>query len=241
MRFLVFVLCFVVASLSPAQAPSEPAEGTGSVLRSVRPDLAIVIEKHETGADMVQIRMLAEDYPRELLERQIHELARQLNSNARGLAIAAEDLGGESLVFLTATFATNGLIDRDQGVLRIQPILRAFAGAPEPHTVQGLMIAFQNEEPTPQMLQSYRLPGVVEAQANATAHPKGIEYRVRLISQDPEKIVFPEKLDAPPPATATIAPGPNPMLILGLFGVAAVALAGLVYLALLRAGRRVRT
>lgn len=215
------------------------AGAQSSLFSTVRPDVIVIVREHETTAEMVQVTVLKEGYPPNLLKGQIDRLASYLGATARGIQISSPNLGTKQKVsFLRADFATNGLIDRELGLVRLGPIVRAFAGAPDPYTVTGLKIAFENERTTKKMHRKLPIPEVLDLEGRASTTPPGIEYQVKLITQDPEKIDIPDEYKAPAnqPASSEPSSTPNRALLVGLFVLAGVALGALVYLALLRTG-----
>lgn len=203
-----------------------------------KPDVTIVVREHSIGADMFEITMSRSDYPADLLRSQVSEMGRLLSSPPRGLAIGEVKLdpANPSLTFLKARFAVDGVIDRPGGVLRLEPVLKAFAGAPEPYTVHGLLILFDGERPNPSTVKSHRSDSV-EGEGTFTASPPLIEYRVRLKSQDPSKIAFPEKVpEQRPVQNPSDEKTGTPVLFWSAVVVAGLAAGALVYLALLRGG-----
>ena len=213
------------------------AQTKDSLFSTVRSDVTIVVTEHSTSADMVEVTMLNEDYPPDLLKRQIENIGKFLGAGIRfGEPVGKVALSdGTKLSFVKAKFATDGLIDRRAGVLRVEPLVKAFTGAPEPYTVQGLSITFDGELPSPDTVRSFEVPGVLVAEGRVSSAPAGVEYRVKLLAQDPDKINFPEKLPGGHSSTAAGESAPDrSTLILILFIVAGVAAAALVYLALLR-------
>jgi hypothetical protein len=216
------------------------AQERASLFSTVRADVTVVVSEHSTSADMVEITMLNPEYPADLLKKQAEAIGQYLGTGVR----FSEPVGpiqlsdGTKFTFIKAKFATDGLIDRKAGVLRLEPILKAFAGAPEPYTVNGFAITFDAELPQATTVREFNIPGVLEAEGRVSTAPAGIEYRVRLLNQDPSRIKFPERLDPQtgrPEGETADAPDRRG-LIIGLFVVAGVAVAALVYLALLRPG-----
>jgi hypothetical protein len=232
--FLLLLLC-LFASLGLSQ---ETSYG-GRAMQA-----AIVVKEHTTGADFVTITMLEPEYPPDLLRRQVEQVGRELGGEARGIQVFRYELEPDdpNMAFLKVTFAVDGLIDREKQILRVQPLLRAFAGAPEPYTVTGLTIIFDGERPAAHTPRDVRSEAVV-ATAGFNDDPPlvGIEYRVQLLSQDPEAIVFPERADVEPPRPVPVAQPPGiPWIVWPLIIVAALAVGPLVYFALLRAGKKPR-
>lgn len=211
----------------------------GNLFSTVRPDVMVIVTEHPTSAEIVQVTILNGEYPVDLLKEQLARLGTYLNTNVRGVQIKKPALGTKAnLSFLRAEFATDGLIDRSKGIVRLGPLVKAFAGAPEPFTVKGMKVAFEGERTTKKMLRAYPKPGVVEVEGRASVTPPGIEYQIKLISQDPSVIDIPDEYQPPanqkPVETPSSTPGVP--LIVGLFLLAGLALGALVYLALVRAG-----
>lgn len=216
-------------------------EAPGNLFSTLRPDVILVVREHPTSAEIVQVTVLAKGYPPELLKSQVDKMASILGSTVRGLRMTRPNLGTEAEVsFLRGEFATDGLIDRTKGIVRLAPIAKAFAGAPEPYTVKGIKVAFEGERTTKKMIKNYPVEGVVRVEGRASAQPPGIEYQIQLLTQDPALIDIPEEYAQPANQKPVEKPSssPNGALLIGLFLLAGLALGALVYLALLRGGAR---
>ncbi|MCK6632920.1 MAG: hypothetical protein L6Q31_11200 [Fimbriimonadaceae bacterium] len=237
MRIVALPLVGALVGISAAQggSPSGPFATTG-------PDVSVVITEHATGADIVEITATRAEYPAALLSQQISALGKYLNSEPRVLRVFEQSLDPENqrLSFLKATFAVDGLIDRRLGVLRLEPLARAFAGAASPNTVQGLSVIFDGELPTASTIQSFESTAVSIA-GRVTRDPTGIEYRIRLKTQKADEIRIPEsaneQTEPQAPSSSTGGPPAYAWVFLGLAGIAAGAL---VYFALLRSQRAKR-
>ncbi len=220
------------------------ASGKPAFLES-KTDVIVQIKKHPFGADLFEITAVMPNYPADLLRSQVEKMCSLIGVPPRGLAVGPVGIAGNPRLTSTrATFATDGVIDRKQGILRISPIIEAFAGAPEPYTVNGLSILFNGEQPTTNTLRTYNGPGV-RLQAIALEAPTLIEYRVQLLSQDPKQVAVP---DAPIPQTeqktqstaSTVQQnGVDWSLWIPLFAAAAAA-GTLVYFLMLRASGKPR-
>lgn len=236
MRWTLLILLCLAACFAVGQSASE-----GSLFASTKPDVTVVVRKHQLGADLVEITMQRAEYPQLLLRQQAQRLADNLKSNASGLNVFEYRIGTDpKMRFARATMAVDGLIDRTTGVLRVRPIVQAFAGAPEPDTIDVLLIQFENERQTDNTLLRYSSDSVrVEAQAAQSA--LGVEYRVLLKSQDPDKIEIPDgpRNTVPEPAPKT-APKKTDFGLIALIAIAALALGALVYSLLLRGRPRTR-
>lgn len=156
------------------------------------PDIIMQVSKHRFGADMCRITAVPADYPAELLRAQVNKMCELLKSPARGLAVGSARVGTDaSLTSTTATFATDGIVDTAKGTLRLEPIVKAFAGAPEPHTVDGITILFNGIAATPQMLRKLDT-AAIRLDAIANENPPVVEYRIQLLSQDPDALQLPD-------------------------------------------------
>lgn len=242
MRFPAILLALVCTLVAPTQG-----QPNRLLFLTVRTDVTVLIHKHPTGADMVEITMRDPNYPLDLLAKQANRICGGPIAPARGLTVAKESVDGSTdpkFLFVKATFATNGIIDTQNNVLRIEPIVRAFAGTPAPYTINGITIDFENVKPSKTVLQRYSVPGIIDAEGRFSDEPPlvGLEYRIALLTQDPDKIVFPDKY-VPPKAQgpgAAAARSTRSWLVAVVFAVAALGAGALVYFAVLRSGSRRR-
>jgi hypothetical protein len=229
-RNLFILFALFAAPVVPAQSPTSP---------QVAPvDIIVTLKEHQTGAELVEMRLIQRNFPKPTLEQRIGELGRLLGASIRGLQIRTIPLGNASQdTVLKANFATDNLIE--PGKLNLQPILQAFTGIPAPNRVSNFQILLDGQSPTGKTVRKVETPGVVVAEAIYSQQPRGIEYRVRVETDDPAKVVFPASYDAPKAqekASAPNVPGDNRPLIIGLFAVVGLSLGALVYLAMLRGG-----
>lgn len=211
-----------------------PAQG-------VRPDIIVQVKKHRMGADMFDIMAVDADYPPELLRSQVEKLCSILQVPARGLNVGHQKMAGaDNITSTRALFATNGVIDTESGTLRIEPIVKAFAGAPEPHVVHGITILFNGLEAQPQMLRSLNTAGL-RLQAVANVDPPVLEYHIQLLSQNPDDLDIPDaaqpEQNPPPSASSVQQKGVDWTLWLSLLA-GAVAAGILVYFLMLRASAK---
>lgn len=177
-----------------------------SLFKVAQTDVIVQVKKHPYGADLIEITTVKPNYPVDLLRAQATKIGELAGTPDRGLIVASSALGGDARLTATrATFATNGIIDRDKGLLHLTPIVQAFAGAPAPYTVHGLTILFNGEQPTSNTLRSFS-NAMVRLQAMALQSPPSIEYRVQLLSQDPADLVVPDSAQEAPPEQN---PGPR--------------------------------
>lgn len=234
MRRAPILLLFGLMQVSLAQTvPS-------SVFKSSVPDVSIHIHKHSTGADMVEITARAEGYPADLLLQQIQKLGEYLHSQPRGIDVGQynPDPGNPSLAFTKGEFAIDGIIDRREGTLRINPIVQSFAGAPKPWTIHGVEILFQGELTTSKMPRHWNsqvVPGEGRFEGLSDSRLTGVEYRITLLSQDPSKFDIPEPWQKPTQESQKkVQASAMDLTSIIVFIVAAVAVGALVYCLLLR-------
>ncbi len=227
-RWLSGIL-LVVAALGGAQGP-----GVQSLFDSVRPQISVVVREHPTTADLVEITAVDANYPPELLRAQAEAIGAGTGSPVRGLHMVRQEMGtGTGGGFLKATFATDHLIDRAAGVLRLQPIVRAFVGGRSTGIVTGLSIMFDGEVPNVDTLRIFPGKGVT-LEGRTTGSPAGLEYRVHITATDPSEVVIPERLQHTADKKEERTKGPSNTVLIALGALAAVAAGALVYLALLR-------
>ncbi len=213
-----------------------------SMFELIKPDVLIVVEKHRLGADLVEITMVKDGYPKDLLERQILKLGTLLGSAPRGLAIGSPNLQTtQSLKFVRASFGIDGITDPEHGKLNIEPILKAFAGAPKPYTIGGINIIFDKFVPTKSTVRQYGIDNVVAGEGRVNQDPAGLEYRIQLLSQDEALIKFPDHHEPAneKPVQKPSSTGDNRALLISIFVVMSLALGALVYLLLLRGAPKV--
>lgn len=202
-------------------------------------DVQIVVTKTGVPFDQVEVTIVQEDYPPELLRQQIAALGKRLPSEIRGLMVESKDLGGDRPSrFLRAQFGAFGITDSTTGSVRLQPVAQAFAGAPQAHTVDAIALYVVGMTPTPQTLRAFANDtAAVEGRWNS--NPGFLEYMVVLRTQDPEKIEIPDSLIRETPKTAAPAGGGIPVAVLAaIVVVGALAVGALVYFAVLGSGSK---
>lgn len=156
-----------------------------------RPTILIYVREHSAGPDLIEISMLQEDYPAELLREQCLKIGKETGSEVRGLEILDYTIpAAKPQKFLRASFATDNIIDRPNGHISLNPIVRSFAGAQSPFTIESMTITFWGETPSEKTLRTYS-DASVNLAANQLESPAGIEYRVEIKDQNPSKINIP--------------------------------------------------
>lgn len=207
-----------------------------------RPDIVVQVAEHRMGADMFVVTAVEPGYPVDLLRNQVKRMCELGGTPARGLAVGPVDLSGDpKLAFTKATFATNGFIDQKSHVLRLEPIAKAFAGAPAPHTIHVLAVTFNGEAVGPATLKSFTSDSV-RVEATANQNPPVVDYRIQLLTQNPEAIRIPDRAQAEqkPAADASTVRGGMDWGLWIILIAAAAAAALLVYFFTLRATAKPR-
>jgi hypothetical protein len=207
--------------------------------------VTFVIRKHSTGADLLEVSLLSPNYRATEFARRLQLLGQLLGSEARGLNVFVQDMtpkaakpGDPKLLFMKATFATDGILNGNAGI-RLQPLVQAFAGGSGAEEVKALEIVLSGERATPGTVRHFA-SAAVEVEGQAVLQPPMLDYRIWLLSQKAEDIQIPERADLKPPAVAPPAPksGMNPWLLAGSFVLIGLAVAVLVYNLSLRGGPR---
>lgn len=229
----------VLGLLAPWWLSAQPKSDTVDPI-SVPPQMTIVVRKHNTGADLVEITMLQPQYPEDLLQAQCQEVGTLTGSPVRGLVVykTTIDPSNPKLSFVKAQFATDRLIDAQTGALRLEPLIRSFAGAPAPNTIFNMMVSFAAVTANQTTVRHFLSDKVAVVGRSSSGTPPGVEYRIAILKQDQEGIRVPDRVEPEPQKPAEQPMGSsNTALIWSLVIVAALATGALVYFALLRGGR----
>ena len=227
-----FLLC-PIAALAQSNVPAQIG---------IRPQAIIQVSKSKVGADLVLITVLDADYPGKLLQSQAAAMGSDQPDGIRGLQIYQSQLKKDDpqSSFWKASFAVNGLIDPSQGALRLQPIVRAMAGAPAPHTIHQFFVEFDRTKAEAPTLADFSSPAV---QVKRQVQGPTVEYAVTLLSQIPSQIQIPDTtaMKFAPVAAPRVSPSGPDWVLWATFLVGAVAAGALVYsllLIMLRSGNR---
>lgn len=230
----LFLVVAVASSWCSAQVQDE------SLFTLTGSDVQIVVTKTGVPFDQVEVTIIQEDYPPELLRQQIAALGTRLSSEIRGLVIEHKDLGGDRpLRFLRAQLGAFGIADAATGSVRLQPVAQAFAGAPDPHAVDAVALNVVGMTPTAQTLRAYANDSAaVEGRWNS--NPPFLEYMVLLRTQDPDKIEIPDSLvrEAPKEPAPRKGEGLPTGILAAIVVVGALAVGALVYFAVLGSGSK---
>ncbi|MFY9233308.1 MAG: hypothetical protein WAO58_02500 [Fimbriimonadaceae bacterium] len=238
MRVPIPLLTLLAATLGvnlAAQQPTTP-KGDLSLFLTMRPDVIVTVQARQ-GGELVEIRTGKPGYPTELLTEQISKLSQLLGRQA-----TIEYIQRAQDKTLAARFGIVGLVDERARLYRLAPLAKAFAGAPAPYTIQGIHITLNGEKGYEGDIGRYARPGAFEIEAlRSEGGPLPmLEYRIKLLTQDPRQLDIPEKFEKPASPTVERPNQTSPVLFYVLLGVAAAAAGVLVYLALLRASTRKR-
>ncbi len=189
-RGLILVLgLFALIGSSAAQQRDLALE---RIVSGVKPGVAVVVRQQPSGAEIVDVTMLDATYPANLLRQQCDQLARLAGVPMLGAQFWDSAPGDDRFSFQKARFGTDNLIDRETGQLWLDPILKAFAGIPAPHTIESLLITFEGFTANQQTIRTYLDDHVAVLGTAVLAPAPAVEYRVRLLTQDQSKITVPK-------------------------------------------------
>ena len=223
-HFATFLLVFCTCIALAQENGSETA--TEDLFMGVRSQVVVRVLEHDMGADMFEVTMVEADYPPEVLAAQIEDLGKRFGNSLRGFEAYSKQIDKNQ--FLSATFAVDGFMDSRTGEVNLQPLVQAFAGAPAPHTVKGMTVILDSFRPTDSTLQTFS-SDTVKVQGKIGDDGTGIEYRVQLLSQNPEEIVIdPTQKPAEKPVEVPVESTP-PSWIWGFVGLGGIAAGVLVY------------
>jgi hypothetical protein len=208
---------------------------SANLFQTVRPEVFVVVRKHSTGADLVEITMVDPTYPPGLLRERVNKLGEYLGSPVRGVFVSDPKMPGYA-GSTKATFGVDGIMQN--GKFRLTPVARAFAGIDSPNEISGISVVFEKQTPNADTVKDYR-SDAVDVQADSQPGSIGIEYRISLKDQNPSHIEIPD-------SALAVTTGPNQIVPRGgpdtatyvLIGLAAVAVGALVYSLTLRGPRR---
>lgn len=204
-------------------------------------DATVVVTQHPTGAQLVEVTMLDGAFPQEDLRADILDLGNRIGCPPRGLQIYQASLRANdpAMAFVKAKFAVDGLSDSANGRYRLEPIVRAFATKRTGRAAERLLITFAGDKATSKTLQRWDTDAV-QIRGRYIEDPRGLEYFVAIRTSKPDEIVIPDAY-SPPAAKPEPAPAtrPGPILVVAIV-VAGIALAALVYFALVRKPARTR-
>ena len=186
------------------------------VLLQGRSDMIVSVKKSDVGAEYVRVQALEEDYPEDLMRSQIAKIGEYNKSEIRGLEVVYTGDAGAGRI-LTATFATDGLMDQTAGTLELEAFAKAFAGAPEPYTVNIVGVMYENFMPSKTVTVAEWADAGAEVSSAFDNNLKVVEYRIKLNTQDPSKISIPGTLsESTNRQESPSNRGLNPWVIVGI-------------------------
>jgi len=217
----LFIAALVFATV--AGVTQEPP-----VLLSGSADVFITVRKSDVGAEYVRIQALDADYPAELLRNQIEAIGRYNGTQIRGLEVSYAGSEGAGRI-LTASFATDRLMDQEAGTLELNAFAKAFAGAEGPRTIERIAVMYEGFDPAQPVTVAEWSDENVEVASHYDRNLRVVDYRVTLKTQDPDKISIPATLsESTKREERPSNTGFNPWLIAAIVG-GAVLLGLLVY------------
>jgi hypothetical protein len=206
----------------------------------LRSDAMVVVSQQPLNAQLVEISLLDPNYSSHALEAQCQRLGTLVNSAPRGLSIQSVKVREGDAGLLKAKFGISNLIDPQQGLVRLEPLVRALGTRPGVPQIRVLTVLVEGVRPSPFTLQSWFTR---EVSVRGWERPIGlgstpsIEYRIAIVADDPATISIPDrhtpKPSSPPPVKRA-SPKVTQYVVLGL---GCLALGALVYSLLLRFGR----
>ncbi|MBL8047670.1 MAG: hypothetical protein JNJ45_03210 [Chthonomonas sp.] len=162
------------------------------------PQVLITITRHPTGADLVTLAPVGSGYTSQDMVVLCNRIGELTGDPARGVQVVSTRMGADDkLNFYRASFATSGLINRETGEFNLQTIARAVAPAPGKFT--SLMVSLPGEGPNQRTIRTFANESAAMA-GRFIQTPATMEYRIRLFTSDPAKIVIPSDLKAITPS-----------------------------------------
>ncbi len=204
-----------------------------------KPDVIIRVKQSQVGSEYVYLQMLQENYPKDLLASQCEKIAVSAGSSIRGLSIMEESLGispgGKEMTSVKGEFAMDYLTDSSQGILRLEPIAKAFAGTPAPNTIKTIAVIFEGYRQKPGVTVGSFENENVAVIGNVDETAGIVEYRIVLKSQNPGDISIPATISEQTKESQDTSKNGSALgmwLRLGMVALAAVVFGLLVYFAL---------
>jgi hypothetical protein len=227
MKRSIFAGILLMSAWGSAQADRDGS--LRQLLATTTPKATVVVREDTSGSDLVEITMLGSGFPLAQLQAIVDRLGQQTGRGVRGVFVYNTSKSGSADNFVKARFGTDNLIEPAQGVLNLQAIVRAFAGVPAPNTVDALLISFTDQLPGQNTIRSYATPELALL-ATVQKNPLALEYRVRMMTQDPRQLTIPERIQDTVTSPAPAQPAPTrPILAYVLIGVGSLAVGALVY------------
>ncbi len=160
-----------------------------SLFDTVRPDLTLLVRKHSMGADLVEVTATSAAYKPDELKAQCTRLGEILGTPPRGLRIYAKEVQKDDprMVFVSASFAVDGLVRVSDGKVALEAIAQAFGPS---SAVSGLTLILSDIRPGPATARKFA-SSAWSFEARYSSFPAGLEYRVLLSSDEAKDLVLP--------------------------------------------------
>lgn len=228
-RLLLAPFALGLATLLQAQGGTKRQE---SLFRTLRLDATVVVSEHPTGADLVEITVRRGDHPLEDLRAACGRVGELTGVPVRGLVVTSTNPASPN-GFPKATFATDGLIVREDPRLRFAPLMRAFGFGRTP--LKNLALLYTGHVPDSKTIRNYPNKDFT-LRIEGQRLPGGVEYRTYLSpTLKEEAVVLPGPKDSLPVKPAPIVRSERADYTLPIvLGIGALAAGGLVYSLLLR-------
>lgn len=230
----VWVRCFVTVPLFFSICWAQSGEAAAErLVNEVSPQAVVTITRHPTGADMVGVTPLSPKFTVPALQAVCQRIGEQTGDPARGVQIVTNRMGtSDNLVFLKASFATSGLINRSNGEFNLQAVARALGAGAD--GLASFVVSLPGESPNSGTIRTYANTSAAIA-GKFIQQPPTMEYRIRLFTNDPAKIIIPANLQSvtkpkvPEPASTKRTNWP----LFAIIGMCSVGVGLLVYCRLL--------
>lgn len=237
-RFVAAIGAITIAATVRAQSDDPRAFPDPTQMRT---DATIVVTQDAMNAQLIEVTVLDGSFPLSTLESQCQRLGTILESMPRGLSIQTLKLREGEPGFPKAKFAVNNLVDASQGLVRLEPLVRAFGTRPGVPQIRVLTVIVEGIRPSPMTLQSWFTPDVsVRGSMSDIARgaPAALEYRIAITADDPATVTIPDRHTPPPKKVEAVEkPTRSPVLMYVIVVIGSVALGALVYSLMLRFGR----
>ena len=201
--------------------------GQSKFYGSVKQEATIIVRRPQIGSDLIDITYQGADYPEVAIEKMLDRLGKALGNQPRDLTVSRDG------AVVKASFAADGIVTDGNPRVNLAALAKAMAFGDRP--IRSFSVFFDNmsaDVNTPKKWfpenNSWKMEGVT------MSAPKGIDYRVQVITNDPNEIYMPNEKDR---AASSGKPVPSERpngFILGGIVLGAIAIGVLVYSALLR-------
>lgn len=200
-----------------------------------RPEAILAVKADRTGTALVDVLVVDAAYPGSVLRDRLERVGQASGSPLKGLRVFEDrPFGASSPGVLKASFGSDRLIE--QGTIDLQSLARGLSGG-QPNPLRSFTVLLTDIRLAPDALMSWTTSSV-DVSSRPAAGRLGVEYNVRVLTDDADKIEIPRRAEDRVVST-TLATGRtfDPVAIV-LLAVAALAVGALVYSLLLRKRQR---